>query len=113
MKYRALRHIASLLLAVYLPMVVGSSLHVHHDTVDAHDDCLQCAGHIDTHHRHQQDCQYCLFLGLAYLGRSYGHPEVIRPATERCAAEVVMRPVLPPCGAVRLRAPPSAGSLQA
>ena len=43
-------------------MVVGSSLHVHHDTVDAYDDCLQCAGHIGTHHRHQQDCQYCLFL---------------------------------------------------
>lgn len=111
MTYRTLRHIASvLLLAVYLPMVVGASLHVHHDTVDVHDDCLQCAGHYDTHHHHQQDCQYCHFLSLNYLGRAEGQPKVILPATERCAAYVAEQVVLPVCGVSRLRAPP-AGSV--
>lgn len=40
-----LRHIVTIiLLASYLPMVIISSLHVHHETIDIPDDCRQCAG---------------------------------------------------------------------
>lgn len=73
MTRRTFRHIASIvLLAAYLPMVVLSSLHIHHETIDNVENCADCAnhvahpGHIDTMHHHQSDCQYCLFLSLNY-----------------------------------------------
>jgi hypothetical protein len=95
-----------LLLAAYLPLVVVSSMHVHHETVDIHDDCLQCAGHFEAQHHHQNDCQYCHFLGLRYLGQTAGHLAMLIPSTDT--------PTLPACeptvqlrhGVSLLRAPP-------
>ncbi len=95
-----------MLLAAYLPLVVASSLHVHHETVDLHDDCLQCAGHFETQHYHQSDCQYCTFLNLSYLEQNEEQSAVLLPATEYRPAEIAERVAMLRYGVSLLRAPP-------
>lgn len=109
MKLHALRHIASVtLLAVYLPMVVLSSAHVHHETRDEHESCRQCVGHIEPRHHHEHDCPYCTFIGEEYLGQPSEQSKNILPfageippsiegSSEGCCHGVAM-----------LRAPPTA-----
>lgn len=104
-----LRHIASIiLLATYLPMVLLSSLHTHHDTVDSHDNCLQCAGHFETHHHHQHDCLFCNFLSLYYHGQPLEQPRFILPSAETTLPAVVGKTDTQCAGAAMLRAPPTA-----
>ncbi len=104
---RLLRYIAPfMLLASYLPMVVFSSLHVHHETIDVHDDCLQCTGHFETAHYHDHDCLFCDFLGQSYYVPDEGQPATILPA-----AECISLPTLAMAkqfyhGVAQLRAPP-------
>ena len=106
---RFLRHIAPIvLLATYLPMVVLSSLHVHHETIDVHDDCLQCVGHIEEAHHHDHDCLFCNFLAQSYLVEDGGQTATILPATERIS---LLTPAMVPqfhYGVAQLRAPPVA-----
>ena len=71
-----------MLLAAYVPLVVLVSAHIHHDTIDLHDDCLQCAGHFESEHHHNSDCQYCQFLSLSYYGQASEQSTVLLPATE-------------------------------
>lgn len=110
MSSRTLRHIASILLLVtYLPTVMLSSVHVHHDTVDTHEDCLQCVGHIDHHHHHHQhDCPYCNFISLQYVGLPMSQSDAILPTAERVFCSGTLR--VPACdlGVAMLRAPPQA-----
>lgn len=102
-----LRRIASwMLLAAYLPLVVLSSLHVHHETIDTHDNCLQCSGHYEEQHNHQNDCQYCHFLSQSYLGQSDGHSVIIFSATDRIPAITAGKTKKLRCGVILLRAPP-------
>ncbi len=103
-----LRHIASiLLLATYLPMAVLSSLHVHHETIDVHDDCLQCVGHIETAHHHDHDCLYCIFLGLNYFVHDEGQMAVLFPTMESLSTPTPAVVPLIHCGMNLLRAPPT------
>lgn len=95
-----------ILLAAYLPLVVQSSLHVHHDTVDVHDACQQCVGHFESQHHHQSDCQYCHFLGLNYLRPSSGQTTVLLPATDECTVENAEIVQMLRYGTSLLRAPP-------
>lgn len=109
MRYQTMRHIISiLLLAIYLPTVALSSIHVHHDTIDAHDDCLQCSGHFEKQHHHQHDCQYCTFLSLGYLGQAEGQSSIILPVSECCSAEIAAEAEMSRHGVSLLRAPPVA-----
>ena len=106
---RLLRHIASIvLLATYLPMVALSSLHVHHETVDVHDDCQQCAGHIEEVHHHDHDCLYCTFLSLNYLIQDNRQIVPIIPTAEYISTPTLV--VVPQFrhGVSQLRAPPMA-----
>ena len=106
---RLMRHIAPfLLLASYLPMVVLSSLHVHHETIDAHDDCRQCTGHIEEAHHHDHDCLYCDFLGQSYLAQDEGQPAAILPAAERISIPTQSVVKQMHHGVPQLRAPPTA-----
>ena len=106
---RLLRHIAPfVLLTSYLPMAVLSSLHVHHDTIDVHDDCLQCTGHIEEAHHHNHDCLYCDFLGQNYLVQDEGQPAAILPAAERISVPTQSVVKQPNHGVTQLRAPPMA-----
>ncbi len=109
MNHRALRHIAPIvLLAAYLPMLVMSSLHVHHDTVDLHDDCLQCVGHFEAQHHHQSDCQYCHFLSLDYLSQAMGQSTILLPTAEMLLSSASNPTMLLHHGVAQLRAPPVA-----
>lgn len=106
---RSLRHIASiLLLATYLPMVMLSSLHVHHDTVDVHDNCLQCAGHIDNRHHHQHDCPYCNLMNQQYVGQPLSQPHATLSAAERVFCFDTTCVAARDLGVAMLRAPPLA-----
>ncbi len=107
---RFLRHIALfLLLASYLPMVVLSSIHVHHETIDVHDDCLHCAGHIETAHHHDHDCLFCDFLAQSYLVEGGGSTATILPVAE-CLSTPTLAMAPQFChGVALLRAPPSIG----
>ena len=71
-------------------MVVLSSLHVHHETIDAHDDCQQCVGHIEEAHHHDHDCLYCSFLSLNYLVQGDGQTMEIIPTAECFATPTIM-----------------------
>lgn len=106
---RLLRHIASfLLLASYLPMVMLSSLHVHHETIDAHDDCQQCVGHIEEVHHHDHDCLFCNFLVQNYLVQDEGKTAVLFPSAERISVPTVAVVKQLHHGVAQLRAPPTA-----
>ncbi|MBP5677635.1 MAG: hypothetical protein J6W88_03965 [Bacteroidales bacterium] len=101
------RRIASwILLAAYLPLVVVSSVHVHHETVDADDGCLQCTGHLEAQHQHDCDCLYCHFLSLSYLGRDDEQSTVILPVTDHRPTELTETAELFRYGVSLLRAPP-------
>ena len=109
MSLRTLRHIASiLLLATYVPMVTLSSLHIHHDTMDIRDNCLQCAGHFDNHHHHQHDCLYCNFMSQHYVGQPMSLPDVVLPFAERIICTDVKGAEARGLGVAMLRAPPVA-----
>ena len=104
---RLLRYIASFVLLVsYLPMVVLSSLHVHHETIDAHDDCLQCVGHIEEGHHHEHDCLFCNFLGQSYLAQDEEQQATIFPASECICMPTQLLVKQLHHGVVQLRAPP-------
>ena len=102
-----MRRMASwVLLVAYLPLAVLSSVHVHHDTVDRDDDCMQCAGHFEAQHNHQNDCQYCHFLSLSYLGQAIGQSTGPLPATEMLVPSACEPMVQLGHGVSLLRAPP-------
>jgi hypothetical protein len=106
---RTLRHIAPIiLLASYLLGVIPTSLHVHHDTVDAHDDCRQCFGHFEKHHHHQSDCPYCHFLGQDYFGQAWGQASLLFPTADRYPITTEEKAAETCHGVAMLRAPPMA-----
>lgn len=109
MRYCTLRHIVSiLLLAIYLPTVAVSSLHVHNETIDSQDDCRQCTGHIELAHHHEHNCPYCHFLSLNYIGQPAEQSRVLLPTCDRHSTETVAKAVTPRYGVCLLRAPPTA-----
>ena len=74
MKLENRRHIASwLLLAVFVPMLVFSSLHVHEDSKStALTECADCVhhnchGHLTQTASWMHDCVLCQFLTLIYV----------------------------------------------
>ena len=63
---------AFVMLAVFLPILLLSSLHVHESTENAevtHVDCLHnhCGGHLTQTTVHMDDCVLCQFLTLTML----------------------------------------------
>ena len=105
---RFLRHIAPyVLLATYLPMVLLSSQHVHHDTKDTLDACGRCVGHIESYHHHDNDCLYCHILGQTYLGENVVPSDVVLPTSDSCPTEIMDRVATTTYGVAQLRAPPT------
>ncbi|MBQ9561755.1 MAG: hypothetical protein IJV10_05705 [Prevotella sp.] len=66
------RHIASIvLLAVFVPMLLLSSLHVHH-IANAEDDCTECVmhhchGHLGQLTTVEHNCVLCQFLSMSFV----------------------------------------------
>ncbi|MBR1688928.1 MAG: hypothetical protein IJ710_10480 [Prevotella sp.] len=74
MKLQTKRHISSiLLLAVFVPMLIGSSLHLHRAEASVADSCTECvhhtphAGHFGTSTPTIHACVLCQFLQYDYL----------------------------------------------
>lgn len=104
---RFVRRIASwVLLVAYLPLLVLSSLHVHHETVDTLDNCKQCVGHIEEQHSHPNDCQYCHILSQSYFGQDNEQTALLLPVTERLTITACEPTVQLRYGVSQLRAPP-------
>lgn len=106
---KMLRHIAAIvLLATYLPMVMLSSLHVHHESADTNDNCLHCVGHYEAQHHHHSDCQYCNFLSLNYLSQDHGQRTTLQPSHATFATHESAPINGSHHGVALLRAPPEA-----
>jgi len=102
---------AWLLLAVFLPVLTLSSVHVHQHThaqeVECND-CLNhcCPGHLTVLDHSFHQCVFCQFLTLSYIGATtiavilfaapYQKPSIILHAAVRIRT----------CGIPLLRAPP-------
>jgi hypothetical protein len=74
MKETMKRHISSVvLLAVFLPMLILSSIHVHHSVHQQEKECEECvhhiphSGHIGVQTTCSFDCVLCQFLSLPFL----------------------------------------------
>ena len=67
------RFYAGLLLAVLLPMLVLSALHMHRDAATTDDTCVECAtnrphaGHLTASTATLTDCVLCQFFSMQYL----------------------------------------------
>lgn len=112
------RHIASwVLLAVYLPMLILSSLHVH-DTVEYGEttcaECVhhQCHGHLSQLSDGMHQCVLCQFLTLSYVATASGL--LLCYQTKRKVVYALYRQsiCLTDKGFVSLRAPPAKEKLK-
>ena len=107
------RHIAAwVLLAVYLPMLLISSLHVHETAEYGETTCAecvhhQCHGHLSQLSDGMHQCVLCQILTLSYLSagigawlcyRSARKAVYILPCRELCQRDT---------GFISLRAPPA------
>ena len=107
------RHIASwLLLAVFVPMLILSSLHVHEQVQDNILDCKECVdhhchGHLTQLSMSMDDCVLCQFLMLTFLAEAalvvvfYNRTFVFHFAQPQCDVH------LEALGIPTLRAPPT------
>ena len=108
------QHIASwLLLAVFLPMLVFSSLHVHeeHDvtTETACNDCVHhsCHGHLTQTASWAHDCVLCQFLTLTMLTAAVVAVIVYIHVCRKCHAQPLRGYHTASCGIIVTRGPPS------
>lgn len=107
------RHIASwVLLAVYLPMLLISSLHTHERAVEGETTCAECVQHQCHGHLLQlsdeiHQCVLCQFLTLpcvAAVVRTIACHLTPRSILHAAFSEAI-RPMA--CGFISLRAPPA------
>ena len=62
-----------LMLAVFLPMLLLSVLHVHDGVYADGDSCMECvnhlphAGHLSINANHHDDCVLCQFMSLSFV----------------------------------------------
>ena len=67
------RFYAGLLMAVLLPMLMLSALHIHEDAAAGNDTCVECVnhqphnGHLTATTQTLTDCVLCQFFSLQYL----------------------------------------------
>ncbi len=113
MNTRTRRHIASwLLLAVFVPMLVLSSVHVHPATPLDADECAEClthhcGGHIGQHAVAFHACVLCQFLTLSFPAAAVAASAVIYNKVLRSPRQPGrLRLAQAACGIVGLRAPP-------
>ena len=107
------RHIASwVLLAVYLPMLLISSLHIH-GTTDTHEtecaECVQhqCHGHLSQLSDGLHQCVLCQILTLTYVASTVGMLLCYQSQRKAVYTRYRQTPCLTHAGFISLRAPPS------
>lgn len=107
------RHIASwVLLAVYLPMLLVSSLHIHGEA-DAHEtecaECVQhqCHGHLSQLLDGMHQCVLCQILTLTYVATAASVLLCYQSQRKAVYARYRQTPCLTYTGFISLRAPPA------
>jgi hypothetical protein len=113
-KQRTRRHISAVvLLAIYLSVLLLSSVHLHPETALGMDACEQCVhhlphgGHLSAGNGTAHDCLLCQFLSISYVAVAVA--AVVFFANFRKLRYIASRPsdMLVVRGFVALRAPPS------
>ena len=107
------RHIASwVLLAVYLPLLLFSSLHIH-ETSDVREaecpECVhhQCHGHLGQLSDGMHQCVLCQFLTISYVATATWSLLFHQPKRKNIYTLCRRAVCQPPRGIIKLRAPPS------
>jgi hypothetical protein len=112
-KQKTRRHIAScLLLAVFMPMLLLSSVHVHETAETIETECADCVhhschGHMTVTATWSHDCVLCQFLTLTLLTAAvmavtiYVHVCKMLRAQSLCDCHTIY------CGAIVTRGPPT------
>ena len=108
------RHIASwLLLAVFVPMLLLASLHVHESGVETAEtectDCVHnsCHGHLTQMVSWTHDCVLCQFLSLTFVAIGVASLVVISKVVNIRIDAQRRNVCVAYCGIVGLRAPPA------
>ena len=103
---------AFVMLAVFLPIILLSSLHVHESAESSEAatcvDCLHnhCGGHLTQTTVHMDDCVLCQFLTLPMLAAIAVVVSVVLNKGVRLYASNSGRIATMACGVVSLRGPP-------
>ena len=112
MKQETRRHIASwLLLAVFVPMLVLSSVHIHDEVETITTECADCVhhnchGHIAAMTTWAHDCVLCQFLTLTMLTAAASVVVFLLSRGTRVFAPIDCRVAMLARGVVCLRGPP-------
>ena len=113
MKQTAKRHIASwLLLAVFLPMLMLSSLHFHEVSQTIETECSDCVhhschGHMTATASWSHDCVLCQFLTLLMLAAIMMAVTIYVHVCKKYSAQSLCDCHTSCCGAIVTRGPPS------
>lgn len=102
-----------MLLAVYLPMLLLSSLHVHETAEYGETACAecvhhQCHGHLSQLSDGMHQCVLCQILTLTYIAAATGALLCLQSKHGILYAQLRQRLCLTSLGVVSLRAPPFA-----
>ncbi len=106
------RHIASwVLLAVFLPMLILSSVHVHETTTSIDYECSGCVqhhchGHLGEMTTSMHACVLCQFLTLSFVAAAVFAVVLYNKVNEIHFAQRRSNILLKACGVITLRAPP-------
>lgn len=106
------RHISVwVLLAVFVPMLILSSLHVHHGSLMADEECAECVHHHCDGHITQGDnaihhCVLCQFLSITFYAAAIAAVLFYSNTVKTTYARQQSNVSLACRGFVSLRAPP-------
>jgi hypothetical protein len=101
-----------LLLAVFVPMVLLSSLHTHERAKTAENSCKECIahhchGHIVEMTTTMHACVFCQFQTFSFVAAAVFAVVLYNKANKHPIAQRQIRMHLDVCGIPTLRAPPS------
>ena len=103
-----------MLLAVFVPMLLLSSLHVHETGVFSDDSCSECVDHQCHGHLSQltvsmHQCVLCQLLSLTYLAVGFSSVAVILPIIRKRYSLLPDGVLIVGSGVIVTRGPPASG----
>ena len=101
-----------ILLAVFLPMLVLSSLHIHETTETADTECTDCVhhnchGHLTATATWAHDCVLCQFLTLTMVAATATAVTVFAHVCKKYLAQPLCGYSAAGCGVIVTRGPPT------
>lgn len=103
---------AFVMLAVFLPILLLSSIHVHESAESAEVTCVDClhnhcGGHLTQTTVHMDDCVLCQFLTLTMLTAVAVAVTLLIHVYKKCYAQLLYGHDAACCGAIVTRGPPA------